>query len=690
MTLDYRSMAVLTKLVRSPSFVTVQELTESLNVSKRTVYYDMKKINYWLEKQKLPSVQYVRSQGFYLEEKSKREIPKKMPFVYRHYEYSPKERKAKMMVLLLMKERPIFLADLLKMVDVSRNTVIEDIKGLKEECKKFHVQIVSTKKKGYILFGKELDLRNALVYFLSQLSGNKEWMNGFFPVLQEVKTEHLNLIYKMISESESMLNLHFTDEDVQTLSLRVYLFSKRIKQGHFVEMDSVEKDILRSTKEYLAAQHIGKQLERCFKLEIPEDEIYFLTTHLLSSKVIHSQNLDARNSDVAALQEVCQKMVDDFQKYSCVFFRNRKAVENHLLLHLKPAFYRLKYGIKVNNPLFDSIKTNYADIFALTKKVINHFQKLVGKPIPDDETALLAVHFGGWLNREEAEGHQRKKAVIVCANGVGTSLIMHRQLKELLPNVEIVDSLTKRQYDSANLDVDFVVSTVPLQDRGIPVFLTNPIMNEAEKNKLLKWTNHFTNDRENLSVQAFMNMIEKYADIHDYEGLARKVKELLSVPSPTMKEVYKPMLNELIDEDHIVLKEEENSWEDAIKTASEPLLKTDAVTEGYVDAMIESVHELGPYIVIAPKVAIPHARPEKGVNRLGMTLLRLKKGVPFAEDGSRNVHLVIVLAAVDNETHLKALSQLSNLLSDSQNIEQLIKADTKKEILDLINQYSKE
>jgi mannitol operon transcriptional antiterminator len=690
MTLDHRSMAVLTKLVRSPSFVTIQELMESLNVSKRTVYYDMEKVNYWLEKQKLPCVQYVRSLGFYLEEESKREIPKKMPLVNRHYEYSPKERKAIMMVYLLMKERPIFLADLLKMVDVSRNTVIEDIKWLKEELKKFHVQIASTKKKGYIIVGKELDLRNALVYFLSQLNSNKEWMKEFFSILQEVKTENLNLIHKMISESESMLNLQFTDEDVQNLSLHVYLFSKRIKQGYYVEMDPVEKDILGSTKEYLAAQHIGKQLERCFKLEIPEDEIYFFTTHLLSSKIIHSQNLDVGNSDIASLKIVCQKMVDDFQKYSCVLFQDRKAVENHLLLHLKPAFYRLKYGIKVKNPLYHSIKTNYADIFVITKKVIHHFQKLVGKSIPDDETALLAVHFGGWLNREETVGLHRKKAVIVCANGVGTSLIMQRQLKELLPNVEIVDSLTKRQYDSAILDVDFVVSTVPLQDRGIPVFLTNPIMNEAEKNKLLKWTNHFTNERENLSVQAFMSMIEKYADIHDYDGLARKVKEFLSVSYPTTKEVYKPMLNELIDEDHIVLKDEENNWEGAIKTAAEPLLKTGAITEGYINAMIESVHELGPYIVIAPKVAIPHARPEKGVNRLGMTLLRLKKGVSFSDDGSRNANLVIVLAAMDNETHLKALSQLSNLLSDYRNIEQLIKADTKKEILDLINQYSKE
>ncbi|MEK4818434.1 PTS sugar transporter subunit IIA [Priestia sp. FSL R5-0680] len=104
--------------------------------------------------------------------------------------------------------------------------------------------------------------------------------------------------------------------------------------------------------------------------------------------------------------------------------------------------------------------------------------------------------------------------------------------------------------------------------------------------------------------------------------------------------------------------------------------------------MIKSVEELGPYIVIAPKVALPHARPEQGVNRVGMSMLRLKEPVYFSTKKQHGAQLIIVLAATDNETHLKALSQLSMMLSENDNIDKLIAMKTKQEMLALIEAYS--
>ena len=102
--------------------------------------------------------------------------------------------------------------------------------------------------------------------------------------------------------------------------------------------------------------------------------------------------------------------------------------------------------------------------------------------------------------------------------------------------------------------------------------------------------------------------------------------------------------------------------------------------------IIENVKNLGPYIVIGPEIAIPHARPEAGVNQVGMSLLKLQNPVQFSEDGSKPVTLLICLAAVDNSTHLKALSQLTKILSDKEAFASLKSMNNVEDIVSLFAQ----
>lgn len=146
------------------------------------------------------------------------------------------------------------------------------------------------------------------------------------------------------------------------------------------------------------------------------------------------------------------------------------------------------------------------------------------------------------------------------------------------------------------------------------------------------------------------------------------------------------MLQELITERTIVLRDRVHHWKEAIRVAAEPLLKLGFIEQDYVRAMIELIENLGPYIVLTPHVAITHARPEAGVNRLSMSLLRLRESISFGR--GKEVHLVIVLAAEDDERHLDALAELAYLIADERNIERLICATTEREIAELIRFYS--
>lgn len=112
-----------------------------------------------------------------------------------------------------------------------------------------------------------------------------------------------------------------------------------------------------------------------------------------------------------------------------------------------------------------------------------------------------------------------------------------------------------------------------------------------------------------------------------------------------------------------------DSWEDAIRIASEPLLRDQSIEMEYVEQMIESVNENGPYIVLMDYFALPHAKAGIGVNELSMSLLKLENPVDLK---GNQVKVFLVLAAIDNKSHLKALKKVSEKLANQENYDQFI------------------
>ncbi len=135
------------------------------------------------------------------------------------------------------------------------------------------------------------------------------------------------------------------------------------------------------------------------------------------------------------------------------------------------------------------------------------------------------------------------------------------------------------------------------------------------------------------------------------------------------------MLKELLPKSHMQQREKVDSWEDAIKIASIPLLKEGIIEESYIENMIESVNKNGPYIVLMDYFALPHAKAGEGVNRLGMSLLTLNHPVDLK---GNPVKVFVVLAAVDATSHIEALADISKLLMDPKNYEIFMSGDLDK------------
>lgn len=137
--------------------------------------------------------------------------------------------------------------------------------------------------------------------------------------------------------------------------------------------------------------------------------------------------------------------------------------------------------------------------------------------------------------------------------------------------------------------------------------------------------------------------------------------------------------------DNIRIYDHADNWVDAISKAVTPLVENGFVEQRYIQGIIDNTNQYGPYYVLAPEIALPHARPEQGVlkKQLGVTLLR--HPVKFSADGY-DVRLLITLAAADNQGHLEALKALSEIMMDEDRIRQILDAKTEAEILALFMQ----
>ena len=131
-------------------------------------------------------------------------------------------------------------------------------------------------------------------------------------------------------------------------------------------------------------------------------------------------------------------------------------------------------------------------------------------------------------------------------------------------------------------------------------------------------------------------------------------------------------LNELLTREKIIVIDSVDKWEDAVRKGSQVLVDQEKIEDSYVQAMIDSVYRNGPYMVLADYFALMHARPDDGVNETALSLIKLNQETLMEGEP---VKVFLILAAKDNKSHIMALSQITNLLSNEEIFNSIIDGD---------------
>jgi mannitol/fructose-specific phosphotransferase system IIA component (Ntr-type) len=235
--------------------------------------------------------------------------------------------------------------------------------------------------------------------------------------------------------------------------------------------------------------------------------------------------------------------------------------------------------------------------------------------------------------------------------------------------------------------IDVIISTVNIKPiKNIKTIYVKPILTEKNIKELNFEFSQFKINR--LEVDRILEIVSKYCTINDENGLAKDLENVFNRRLNFTEGVGEIMLQDLLGEMTIELNVEVKDWVEAVRFGGNLLYKNGCVTEEYVQAMIDNVREIGPYIVVTKGVAMPHAQPNKGALKVGVSLITLKNPVNFGNDENDPVYIVICFSATDSKTHLKALSQLAKLLDNEEALKKIFFSNSKVEALETIEEYS--
>src|SRR5690625_2971267 len=140
-------------------------------------------------------------------------------------------------------------------------------------------------------------------------------------------------------------------------------------------------------------------------------ERLFITLHLLTTYVHWAEMLTEET--IPNLVQALDNMLHLFEKSACISLQDREQLLDKLLLHVTPAYYRIKYHLTEVGDIENLVSKDYKELHHLVSQSTKPLADLIGSDIPDSETTYLTMLIGGWLRRQGDSIEEKVKAIVV-------------------------------------------------------------------------------------------------------------------------------------------------------------------------------------------------------------------------------------------------------------------------------------
>ena len=378
---------------------------------------------------------------------------------------------------------------------VSKTSIVNDLKVIEEKLIEYNLHLKKDTQ-GTQLVGSELDIRKAMVDMLNTLVSSKNgtiYENNYRidrETLLELEDhfghDHVTQVKELIEEAERVLNYKITEPYYINLVTHLLILVHRTKNGKtiYAELKQENRDCEPSF--YAVSEKIANQLEEKFSIQINKEEVFYIYRYLMSSGgvAVQAELLKEDNAMDEFLHSMATEMIRLSSEVFPIKFTFSPSLYNDLILHLRPMMNRIDYKISIKNPLLAEIKDEFPELMILLKLIISKIRlKYQLAHISEDEISYLAVYFQAAIE----EVISKKRVMIVCSTGVGTSHLLEKRVKNHFPEWHIVDVVSAKYLENM-MDlsgVDLIISTVKLQVvLSKPVAYVSALFNKADEKRV--------------------------------------------------------------------------------------------------------------------------------------------------------------------------------------------------------------
>lgn len=536
MYLSARARLILEFLLMNKANATNAVLASELDVSERTVRRDLHEVEAILDTFQL-KLSKENSQLSIIGTEINRQNFKWQLLDLAHNEFTPLERQNFILKTLLRETEPLKLMALATDLSVTISTISSDLVKLEEVLGKdvsierkrgsgIRLKASENKKREMMsdLFGSVLPKNTLYHYFNQQMEEAEVQSMIEDKLLNLLDANLLNRVEQVVREWRTGLKNSVTDDAYLTLIVHITISIERLLNGqHLVTVPANLVEAI-DYPEYQIAKVL---LAECLEMEesvVPLGEVAYVTMHLRGVK-FQTEKIDLAGIEgiqaVTLANHLITRIADEIH-----YPLPDPALFKGLVAHLRSALRRLDQDMRIQNPLIDSIKKDYPELFQLVRNAFD--EGYPRKNAPDEEIGYLVLHFGSAILQVKKQ--EVFSGLVVCSSGIGTSKMLMTRLQQALPQLKRLKStsLFEMLHHEVASAYDVIVSTIDLGKVDFDYFLVSPILEIHEVAQIEVYLQHkqgifpkqISQQTENL------NLIES---IHYFEKTQERVSTVLAL-----------------------------------------------------------------------------------------------------------------------------------------------------------------
>ncbi|WP_158736934.1 BglG family transcription antiterminator [Alteribacillus sp. YIM 98480] len=595
---------------------------------------------------------------------------------------TPELRVQLMLITLLVEKESLSLQDLAERTEVSKNTVLLDMKLMKRKLEDKSIEVKYSRKHGYFISGSEYQLRNLLVTELKQLF-QFEFANTLLKKKQLIEPNEVFLLRQRLLRAEQRLEISFSDEQIEVLPVTLHLLIKRIQAFQQEWVPETEDYGVFHTDEYEAFQQMFWDQNG-----LTEKDRLYLTLQVLSSNMLEAA---IHLSHSEALKTAIDRFIDQIELNLVTSLVRKEELKEKLWLHIKPAVYRVKLGLHVQNPLTQIFQDEHASICSIVNGAAGALEDYIGKSLPEEEKVYIAMLVQAWIYQTNEQGEKIFKAMVVCRNGTSVSKLLLETLKLMFPHIEFLGAFSERTFNQKET-VDFIFTTIPLHTSQ-KTFIVNPILDQKERAHLRKNVRKYIERDNEKKARELLHSLRDHIEMEKQDVIHEKIVDFFDKSysdnknnQKTEEKEHQPFFT--FEEQHIHIIEERVTWKEAVCYSLHQMKERQAIESRYMDRVLELFLKESDRMMLGPHVYLPHAKPSDGVRKEDFDILLFRSPVEMPDGGMAKA--LVTLSPIDFQHHVPTLLSLNELFMDETKSQRFYQANHALEIVETLQQHVEE